>query len=170
MIQNDLLQPIRKKTRKNPDLEKLLNPKSPLDSLKNKWQTDTTKCSTESKAYKSLITDLDTSTKLINQAGGPPSIHKTKEIQTKGSKAWKQENGVTHRTLDSQSHANNIRLPSKQTIKHIGTRKPHSNFMLLQDIHDCVCRKTAYHTRLSYRATCIYKVLYATMYNKNPHI
>ena len=33
---NNLLQPIKKKTQKKLDLEKLLNPKSPLDSQKKK--------------------------------------------------------------------------------------------------------------------------------------
>ena len=62
MTQNDILQPIKKKSRKKPDLEKLLNPKSPLDSQKKKWQTGTIKHNTEYKASKALITDLNTST------------------------------------------------------------------------------------------------------------
>ena len=37
-----------------------MNWKSPLDSQKNKWQTATTKCSTEYKVSKALITNLDT--------------------------------------------------------------------------------------------------------------
>ena len=66
-----------------------MNPKSPLDSQNNKWQTDTTLCSTEYKASKSLITNLETSTELINQEGGTTLDHKMKEIQTKRLKGLK---------------------------------------------------------------------------------
>ena len=86
------------------------------------------------------------------------------------SKDWRQENSVTHKTLDSQSHAITKKLLSNQKPKNTRTSKPYPNFMLLQNIRDCVCNKPAYHTWLSYRETHVYKVLYTTMYNNNPHI
>ena len=42
--------------------------------------------------------------------------------------------------------------------------------MLLQDICDCVCRKPTYDTWFPYREIHVYKVLYVTVYNKNPPI
>ena len=44
------------------NLEKLMNPKSPLDSQKKNDKLTPQKCSIEYKASKALITDLDTST------------------------------------------------------------------------------------------------------------
>ena len=72
-----------RRLRKKHDLEKLLNPKSPVDSQKNKWKTDTTKCSIEYKVSKALITDLDTKHWTYKPTGGPPSNHKMKENSNK---------------------------------------------------------------------------------------
>ena len=55
-------------TKFNQSRRRLLNPKSPLDSQKNKWQTDTTKCSTEYKVSKALITDPDTKHQTYQQS------------------------------------------------------------------------------------------------------
>ena len=64
-------------------------------------------------------------------------------------------------TKDSQASKKTKQDRDKQTLPI---------FLLLQDIRDCVCRKPAYHMRLSYRETHVYKVLYAIVYNISPHI
>ena len=67
-----------------------------LVSQKKKCQTDTTRCNTEYKASTVLITDLDTDTQPIDQAGGPPTLHKWKKFKKKSQRIDEQANSVTH--------------------------------------------------------------------------
>ena len=86
----------RKKTWKKTDLEKLLNPKSPLESQKKKWQTDPTKCSTEYKVSKALIIDLDTSTQAYRPSKRTTYTSQNARKSNKRLKGLKEKEKVWH--------------------------------------------------------------------------
>ena len=67
--------------------------KNPLDSQKNKWQTDTTKCNTEYKASKALITDLDT--KHWTYKPSRRTTFKSQDERNSNKKAQRLENKQT---------------------------------------------------------------------------
>ena len=77
-----------------------MNPKSPVDSQKNKWKTDTTKWSTEYKVSKALITDLDTKHWTYKPSKRTKFKSQDEENSNKeSSKALRQENNVAHKTF-----------------------------------------------------------------------
>ena len=107
-------------------LERLLNPKNPLESQKNKCHLNTKKCSTKYKVSKAMITDLGTKT-WTHQPSRRTNfkLRDERKFKPRNLKGLKTSTRCDIRLLDSQSHARIRRSPSKQKSNRTRTRKPY---------------------------------------------